>query len=210
MAIIKKAALGITTGKIGNLILRDLNGQNIVQQRNYHYNIKGSELQNRQRMKVRNVMNLYHFINKFIDNWGKDRLMKQSIYNVFVSCYTVQMNDLAIDSTQNLFDRMILFSQSRGNYMNDFQIAYLNNNLYRITLNNQFYPIYQNMFVKCAWYSDEFKTFQIREFPIYQEDIIKGYVEFSFIGIGTYTMLAYIFIKNLWYSSFIKGTYVDA
>ena len=85
MAIFNSIVIGSGKGKIGNVVLTKLKGQNIVKSRNYSPANPKTVAQVASRVQMANAVMAWKFLAGFFVYWLGVAKQKESIYNAFVS-----------------------------------------------------------------------------------------------------------------------------
>ena len=85
MAIFNSIVIGSGKGKIGNVVLTKLKGQNVVKSRNYSPANPKTPAQESSRNRMKNAVLAWKFLGGFLMFWLGVAKPKESTYNAFVS-----------------------------------------------------------------------------------------------------------------------------
>ena len=84
MAIFNSIVIGKASGKIGNVVLCSLKGQNVAKSRNYSPTNPRTVLQTNSRGKMSNAVLAWQFLSLFLVNINALRKSTESNYNAFI------------------------------------------------------------------------------------------------------------------------------
>lgn len=100
MAIFNSIVIGSAKGKIGNVVLTKLKGQNVAKSRNYSPANPRTPSQVVSRNRMKNAVLAWKFLAGFFVYWLGVAKQKESIYNAFVSAAKNRFKSLAAVSPQ--------------------------------------------------------------------------------------------------------------
>lgn len=98
MAIFNSIVIGKASGKIGNVVLCSLKGQNVAKSRNYSPTNPRTELQTNSRGKMSNAVLAWQFLSIFLSNATAIRKSTESVYNAFIRLTKNAYDTVVVDS----------------------------------------------------------------------------------------------------------------
>jgi hypothetical protein len=206
MAIYNSIALGNAKGKLGNVVMYRLNGQNVVRE---WIKPPNNRLPNQQinRNRMRNCVHAYQFLKGFLYYSGALSSNIMSAYNGFVKATKEMFPDVAYFTPAQAASLLCPGSTARNDRFNVTGITY-NGDFGRVLFQNSGYPFISGFkIILCSW-DDVTEEYQQEVREIYLNDWAFQHIDFPDSGFHFEFSAAYLFPDDQDYISniyFIQG-----
>ncbi len=192
MAIVTGSIFGKVSGKVGNVVYYDLNGQMVVREYIETINDLNSVPQQNQRAKLQNALILYQYINTFLNKTKPLCSSVESIYNMFLRLTTKWLSTTVLGNAIWIAGNLNGKILGNGNYVTITSTVH-DLDGFRVYFNIGAFVWTDDIKIKLFSWQSEGQNAQNIEQSITLEQFNTGVFDFGDLGEFNYYPISYIY-----------------